>query len=159
MENSGMKVSCGIIIETRDGWLLGHSTGGKHWDFPKGVADDGENHEDAAFRELKEETGLELALPKVFNFRDLGEHSYKPTKRLHMFYAFYTMPIDPAKLVCTSMVERPGGRSFPELDKFAIVPADVALTLLSKRMREWVLANVPETLRASPFSPPKENAR
>lgn len=40
--------------------------GAGHWDFPKGHIEKGENKQQAALRELKEETGLELTLQEGF---------------------------------------------------------------------------------------------
>ncbi len=41
--------------------LLAHATGQKHWDIPKGGAEAGESAREAAIREVREETGIELA--------------------------------------------------------------------------------------------------
>ncbi len=49
----------------------------KYWDFPKGKVEGNETYQEAALRELKEETGLELTLHKGFEqsisyiFKDL----------------------------------------------------------------------------------------
>ncbi len=56
--------SFGIIplSEEKDGWrifLILHAKG-NHWSFPKGHAHEGELPEQAAIRELKEETNLEV---------------------------------------------------------------------------------------------------
>jgi 8-oxo-dGTP pyrophosphatase MutT (NUDIX family) len=142
-----MRVSCGVILATPEGWLICHSTGNKHWDFPKGVADEGETHKAAALRELREETSFVIDAEKLTCMYDLGQHPYTKGKELHLFYCFYSTPIDPTKLVCESLVERPN-YSFPEMDAFEFVSYDVALEKLSKIMCEWVKANVAKALVA-----------
>lgn len=56
--------SFGIIplVQENGTWrvLLILHQGGRHWAFPKGHANEGESERDAAIRELKEETGLEV---------------------------------------------------------------------------------------------------
>ena len=57
------KLSCGIIL------VLGTGTDRRtlmlrayhHWDFPKGMREDGEGPKEAAIRELREETGIDDA--------------------------------------------------------------------------------------------------
>ena len=52
-------LSCGIVVRPAVGrLLLGHSTGWRFWDIPKGVAEAGEDERTAAVRECFEETGL-----------------------------------------------------------------------------------------------------
>lgn len=59
------EVSFGIIpVQKKEGaWnvLLVKQHSGDHWGFPKGKPEIEENPRDAAVRELKEETGLEIA--------------------------------------------------------------------------------------------------
>jgi 8-oxo-dGTP pyrophosphatase MutT (NUDIX family) len=50
--------SAGIILVNRGKYLL-LRYGAGHWDFPKGNIEPGETPEQAALRELKEETGIE----------------------------------------------------------------------------------------------------
>lgn len=49
---------------------------GIHWSFPKGHKNEGESNEDAAVRELKEETGIEIDIGAL-NTESLFEHSYR----------------------------------------------------------------------------------
>jgi len=144
-------ISCGIILATSEGWLICHSTGNKHWDFPKGIAEEGEPHFAAAIRELKEETGYELDPQKAVVIKDLGQHPYRTgEKDVRLFYVYMPGKIDTTLLKCTSMVECVGKRGaykFPEMDEFEFKRPDEAMPILSKRMREWVDSYVPEDLK------------
>jgi len=77
-----MKISAGIIFINENKILLGHSTGNKHWDIPKGLIEDGEKPVDAAIRETKEETNITVFQEEL---KDLGEFKYRSDKKLHLF--------------------------------------------------------------------------
>jgi 8-oxo-dGTP pyrophosphatase MutT (NUDIX family) len=59
--NEGVFAAGGVVV--RDGQvLLVHRPRYDDWTFPKGKLDDGESFEDAAVREVEEETGLRCSL-------------------------------------------------------------------------------------------------
>ena len=110
------RLSCGVVVLTRSReLLLCHVTGQRHWDLPKGGIHVGESPRDAALRETREETGLELAPDSLL---DLGRHAYTAKKDLHLF-ACLSPRVDTAQLYCEScFYERGSGRSRPEMDGF-----------------------------------------
>ena len=64
-------LSCGIVLarSTDDGWMTLLLRAYYHWDFPKGLREEGEDSIEAALREVREETGIadvvfEWAIPK-----------------------------------------------------------------------------------------------
>ena len=72
--------SCGAIIfkKQKNGsikYLLLHYEAG-HWDFPKGNQEKGETEEQAAAREIKEETGIE-DIEFIDGFRETIKYFYK----------------------------------------------------------------------------------
>ena len=71
--------SCGAIVfkKQKDGikYLLLHYGAG-HWDFPKGRQEKNENEEQAAMREIKEETGIE-DVNLIDGFRETINYFYK----------------------------------------------------------------------------------
>lgn len=112
--------SCGVIITDGKVILLGHSTGNRHWDIPKGSMDGGETVIETALRELEEETSIVLTSDEI---SDLGHHEYTPRKDLHLFL-YKTDALPPIQdIVCTSMCQR-NNRTFPELDFFKYVPLE-----------------------------------
>lgn len=116
------QTSCGVVILNEHGSvLLCHATETSHWDIPKGQPDPGETPLDAALRETREETGIELDARDV---SELGVFPYRPDKDLHLFAArLTTSRIDIAQCVCTCLfASYRTARMIPEMDDFRWVP-------------------------------------
>lgn len=58
---SEQKLSCGIVLarDTGEGWVTLMLRAFHHWDFPKGMREQGEEPMQAARREVGEETGID----------------------------------------------------------------------------------------------------
>ena len=110
------RLSCGILIlNGQQELLLCHVTGQDHWDLPKGGAHEGESPQQAALRETREETGLELLAEAL---HELGRFDYRPKKDLHLFATL--MPrFDAAQLSCESHFSQYAtGARLPEMDGY-----------------------------------------
>jgi 8-oxo-dGTP pyrophosphatase MutT (NUDIX family) len=110
------RLSCGILVlNGQRELLLCHVTGQDHWDLPKGGAHDHESPLQAALRETREETGLQLDAAALL---ELGRLDYRPKKDLHLFATL--MPrFDVARLRCESHFSQWGtGRRLPEMDGY-----------------------------------------
>jgi 8-oxo-dGTP pyrophosphatase MutT (NUDIX family) len=136
-KDENQRTTCGTIVTDGKRILIGHSTGNKHWDIPKGMADQGESHLDAAVRELEEETGIVTERESLV---DLGSRPYLPGKRLSPFLLRLDPLPEPTTLSCRSMVSLPGKPPFPEMDAFALVPIAEVGKFLTKRMTDILLS-------------------
>jgi len=78
------EISAGAIVfykekKEREYLLLNYRSNTRHWDFPRGHIEIGENPIQAALREIKEETGLKVRIIKgfqenfFFHFKDKEE--------------------------------------------------------------------------------------
>lgn len=122
-----MALSCGILF-VRDGHLfIGHTTGQKHWDIPKGKIEPGETPIEAAIRETYEETGY--VVRDESSLRDLGEVPYRRGKQLHLF--MYTGSSFPDVNECKRIIAK---RDVRELDDFQYVDFGDAPKYLNARM-------------------------
>ncbi|MGU7775399.1 NUDIX hydrolase [Burkholderia sp. MR1-5-21] len=119
-------VSCGVVILDGAGRVfLAHATDTTHWDIPKGQGEPGESPQQAALRELLEETGVTLAPARLV---DLGRFAYRHDKDLHLFAVRVADDeVDPARCVCTSLFpSRRDGSLIPEMDAYRwTAPGDV----------------------------------
>jgi 8-oxo-dGTP pyrophosphatase MutT (NUDIX family) len=133
MEPSNAKrLSCGVVIfSDRRELLLCHVTGHDHWDLPKGGARPGESPLQAALRETREETGLDLCAQALV---ELGRFDYSPKKDLHLFAA--RLPhFHPATLRCESHFTAFGGlRRLPEMDGYGWFGFDAVATRCTPRL-------------------------
>lgn len=78
MEGSDARLSCGAVVvrQTADGWLALMLRAYRNWDFPKGMLEEGETSQQAAIREIGEETGIdELDFAWGDGFLDTGPYS------------------------------------------------------------------------------------
>lgn len=71
-----------VIFRRNDGtnYLLLHYAGG-HWDFVKGIVEEGEEEKVTVLREIKEETGIE-DVKFIEGFKESISYFYKREKRL-----------------------------------------------------------------------------
>jgi 8-oxo-dGTP diphosphatase len=79
------KVAVGVVVELDGGILLGkrnHDPKMGCWSFPSGFVDAGEVPEDAARREVEEETGIEVTLDRL-----LGVYSQPGERVIFIAYA------------------------------------------------------------------------
>lgn len=122
--------SAGLLIETEEGFLMCHPTGRRDgpatYDVPKGMVEEGEDHFEAALRELYEETSIDWRdesfniVDKISNENDvidLGQHKYIPGKDLHLYYI--NRNVDVKNLKCLSFFER-NGKEFPEVNFYRV---------------------------------------
>lgn len=85
-------ISAGIVVYYKENreilYLLLHYDAG-HWDFPKGHLENNETNEQAAHRELKEETGLTATLNPDFecsiSYFFVDHHKNKAYKTVYFF--------------------------------------------------------------------------
>ena len=101
-----------------------------HWDFPKGIQEDGETAQEAAVRELAEETGIDDAEfawgERCF---DSGPYSRGKTARYYL-----------ARTVTADVVLGPSpDTGEPEHHEWRWVSFDEAFDLASPRVREVVI--------------------
>jgi 8-oxo-dGTP pyrophosphatase MutT (NUDIX family) len=126
------RLSCGVVVlNVQRELLLCHVTGQNHWDLPKGGIDAGETPREAALRETREETGLQLDAEQL---TELGRYKYTAKKDLHL-YATLLPRLDLSAFRCESRyLEHASGRHMPEMDGFGWFGFDRIAALCTPKM-------------------------
>ena len=125
------RLSCGVVIarETESGWLTLVLRAYHHWDFPKGLQEDGEVPLEAARREVQEETSIaELDFDWGDRFMETGPYSRGKTAR------YYLARTEQATVVMGPSPET----GEPEHHEWRWVTFDEAYDLASPRVRSVV---------------------
>jgi 8-oxo-dGTP pyrophosphatase MutT (NUDIX family) len=84
---SGPFLSCGIVLarHTEAGWMTLLLRAFHHWDFPKGLCEDGETPIQAAIREVQEETSIDdVEFEWGDRYRETGPYSRGKTARYYL---------------------------------------------------------------------------
>ena len=80
-------LSSGIVLvrQTEDAWLTRLLRAYHHWDFPKGLVEDGEAAMEAAIREVGEETGIDdVSFDWGDRYIETGPYSRGKTARYYL---------------------------------------------------------------------------
>lgn len=138
-----MTVSCGFVIQNIDGKILiVHPTndysGEGIWVFPKGMMENDETYLETAYREVYEETNLNLLeIDGDITPFDIS-HSYYRTIHLYLFRS--KVDLYQYQIYCNSLVENDND-SFYENDDFKFVTIDESLNFLSEREKKIIIKN------------------
>ncbi len=125
------KLSCGIVLARAadDGYVTLLLRAYHHWDFPKGLMEEGEEPLQAALRELREETGIAtVEFEWGERCMETGPYSRGKTAR------YYLARTDEEKVVLGPSPDT----GEPEHHEWRWVSFDEAYDLASPRVREVV---------------------
>ncbi len=122
--------SAGAVVFINKGgvikYLLLHYPAG-HWDFSKGHLEEGESDLDAALREVREETGLDVDI--IFGFREVIDYVYSKGNVLsHKTVVFFL-----------ARAEDEGVRLSSEHTGYAWLPYDEAMSRITYENSRKVL--------------------
>jgi len=124
-------LSCGIVLarSTEDGWMTLLLRAYDHWDFPKGLREEGEESIEAALREVCEETSIDdVVFDWGDRFTETGPYSRGKTARYYL-----------GKTVQETVVMGPSPETgVPEHHEWRWVSFDEAYDLASPRVRTVV---------------------
>jgi 8-oxo-dGTP pyrophosphatase MutT (NUDIX family) len=131
-------VTCASIIQYYDKILCCHVTNQLHWDLPKGLREENETNRMAAWRELREETGINLRWPHNLDWICAGAYTREKNIDLYGFKTTEKYEF----LRCTSMFTHPvSGVEMPEVDDFAWVTYDEFISRAAKTMQNFLNKN------------------
>jgi predicted NUDIX family NTP pyrophosphohydrolase len=136
-----IKVSSAVIIyDSIKREILAEHPTGRPWkdkdgspstgvfSLPKGLIEEGEDPVEAAIREIKEETDIDLELKRLHY---LGKYKYIKYKDLEcFFYPLKENEIDIKKCRCASFFESPNGKKLPEVNGFCWLNIETDLHFL-----------------------------
>lgn len=134
-----MKTSCGVIILNDEKELfMGHSTGNKFFDIPKGLLEENEVPMECAIRECLEETSINLS---NIILTDLGVFPYNKEKNLHLFACYLNKAtINLEQLKCESFFEDFYTKKLkPEVDYFKWVSLEEIVEHSAKSMGKLLM--------------------
>lgn len=132
----------GVVVDERDDgrrWVLliarRNAAGKAQWTLPKGGIEEGETPEEAALREVREETGYTTGIAD-----ELGTIDYwfvwRPDEvRYHKFVHYYLMETDGS----------PPGERDDEAESVEWVPLEIALVRLAHRNERDLVEQVGQT--------------
>ena len=132
MAETEQKLSCGVVVVRRSdaGWLTLLLRAYHHWDFPKGLCEEGEQPLDAAQREVDEESGIrELQFEWGDRLIETGPYNKGKVAR---YYLARTGQIEVEMGISPEL-----GR--PEHNEYRWVSFDEAYDLSAPRVREVVV--------------------
>ncbi len=125
-------LSCGVVLarSTERGWMTLMLRAYHHWDFPKGLREEGEESLEAALREVCEETSIDaLEFDWGERFMETGPYSRGKTARYYL-----------AKTMQETVVMGPSPETGePEHHEWRWVTFDEAYDLASPRVRTVVI--------------------
>ncbi len=125
------RLSCGVVVARLSdaGWVTLMLRAYHHWDFPKGIRETGEEPQQAAIREVREETGID---DLVF---DWGDRYFETGPYSRGKVARYFVATTSQREVVMGPSPETGQ---PEHHEWRWVPFDEAYDLGSPRVRQIV---------------------
>lgn len=132
-----MIVTCGTYLYSvsLQKLLICHPTHSRwnNWSIPKGLMEAGEDVHDVCIRELKEETGIDVAKINVISEHPLPSRKYQKQKKVLESFLIVTDTDLSGHKYSSNLVE---GKDFPEIDKWKWVTLEEAVSMIHQSQAE-----------------------